>query len=136
MRKAIDSMSSNIDRPNTSSSQPFSRFVWLRRLILSLTILAWLTIGAVVLSFLGRMIGTVLLLVAAGLLAYVIYPLVLVLQRFMPRFLAVIVVYSVVVSALSFLIYSMVASVIQQFSSFVLYFQFLLSPQGQRQLQP
>lgn len=129
-------MSSNIDRPNTPSTQPLSRFVWLRRLIIALTILAWMAIGAVVLSLIGRMIGTVLLLIAAGLLAYIIYPLVLLLQRFMSRLLAILVVYLVVLSAISILIYFMVASVIQQFSSFVLYFQFLLSPQGQRQLQP
>lgn len=95
-----------------------------------------MAIGAVVLSVAGRMIGTLILLIAAGLLAYLIYPLVLLLQRFMPRFLAIIVVYLVVLSALSFLIYSMVASVVQQFTSIVLYFQHLLSPQGQRQLQP
>ena len=129
-------MSSSSDRPNTSSTQPLFRFVWLRRLIIALTILAWMAISAVVLSIAGRMIGTLILLIAAGLLAYVIYPLVLLLQRFMPRFLAIIVVYLVVLSALSFLIYSMVASVVQQFTSIVLYFQHLLSPQGQRQLQP
>ena len=129
-------MSSSTDRPNTSSTQPLFRFVWLRRLIIALTILAWMAIGAVVLSVAGRMIGTLILLIAAGLLAYLIYPLVLLLQRFMPRFLAIIVVYLVVLSALSFLIYSMVASVVQQFTSIVLYFQHLLSPQGQRQLQP
>ena len=129
-------MSSSTDRPNTSSTQPLFRFVWLRRLIIALTILAWMAIGAVVLSVAGRMIGTLILLIAAGLLAYVIYPLVLLLQRFMPRFLAIIVVYLVVLSALSFLIYSMVASVVQQTTSIVLYFQHLLSPQGQRQLQP
>src|SRR6266487_1745434 len=129
-------MSSSTDRPNTSSTQPLFRFVWLRRLIIALTILAWMAIGAVVLSVAGRMIGTLILLIAAGLLAYVIYPLVLLLQRFMPRFLAIIVVYLVVLSALSFLIYSMVASVVQQSTSIVLYFQHLLSPQGQRQLQP
>ena len=129
-------MSSSTDRPNTSSTQPLFRFVWLRRLIIALTILAWMAIGAVVLSVAGRMIGTLILLIAAALLAYLIYPLVLLLQRFMPRFLAIIVVYLVVLSALSFLIYSMVASVVQQFTSIVLYFQHLLSPQGQRQLQP
>lgn len=129
-------MSSSTDRPNTSSTQPLFRFVWLRRLIIALTILAWMAIGAVVLSVAGRMIGTLILLIAAGLLAYLIYPLVLLLQRFMPRILAIIVVYLVVLSALSFLIYSMVASVVQQFTSIVLYFQHLLSPQGQRQLQP
>ena len=129
-------MLSKSDRANTSSTTPLSRFVWLRRLIIALTILAWMAIGAVVIAIAERMLGTLILLIAAGLLAYLIYPLVLFFQRFMPRFLAIIVVYLVVASALSFLVYNVVTSVIKQFSSFVLYFQYLLSPQGQRQLQP
>jgi predicted PurR-regulated permease PerM len=128
-------MSSKIERPNTTTTPPLSRSVWLRRLIIALTILAWMAIGAVVLMVAERMIGTLILLVAAGLLSYLIYPLVLVLQRFMPRFLAIMVVYIVGLSALSFLLYNMVVSVIDQLTSFVLYFQFLLSPQGQSQLQ-
>ena len=129
-------MSASTDRQNTSPTQPLTRFVWLRRLIVALTILAWMAIGAVVLTIVGRMIGTVILLIAAGLLAYIIYPLVVLFQRFMPRILAIIVVYLVVLSALSLLIYGMVVSVVQQSSSFVQYFQYLLSPAGQRQLQP
>lgn len=129
-------MSASTDRQNSSSTQPLTRFVWLRRLIVALTILAWMAIGAVVLTIVGRMIGTVILLIAAGLLAYIIYPLVAFFQRFMPRILAIIVVYLVVLSALSLLIYGMVASVVQQFSSFVQYFQYLLTPAGQRDLQP
>jgi predicted PurR-regulated permease PerM len=95
-----------------------------------------MAIGAMVISIVGRMLGTLILLIAAGLLAFIIYPIVLLLQRFMPRFLAIIFVYLVVLSALSFLIYNVVASVMQQFSAFVISFQYLLSPQGQRQLQP
>ncbi|HYK86929.1 MAG TPA: AI-2E family transporter, partial [Ktedonobacteraceae bacterium] len=122
--------------PNASTPAPFSRSVWFRRLIIALTILAWMAIGAVVLMVAQRMIGTLILLIAAALLANLLYPLVRFLQRFMPRFLAIIVVYLVAVGALSFLLYNMVASVIQQFTSFVFYFQYLLSPQGQSQLQP
>ncbi len=131
-------MSSNTDRPDTSSASAptFSRSAWLRRLIIALTILAWMAIGAVVLLVIGRMIGSVILLIIAGLLAYLIYPLVLLLQRFLPRFLAIIIVYLVVLGALSFLIYNMVVSVIDQLSSFVQYFDYLLSPQGQHQFQP
>lgn len=127
---------SKIERPNTTTTQPLSRTVWLRRLIIALTILAWMAIGAVVLAVAERMVGTLILLIAAGLMSYLIYPLVLVLQRFMPRFLAIVVVYLVGLSALSFLLYNMVASVIDQLTSFVLNFQYLLSPQGQAQLQP
>jgi predicted PurR-regulated permease PerM len=129
-------MSSNTDRPDTSYSSPLTRFVWLRRLIVALTILAWMAIGAVALMVAGRMIGSLIILIGAGLLAYLIYPLVVLLQRFMPRLLAILVVYIVVLSALSLLVYYMIASVINQLSSFVVYFEFLLGPGGQRQLQP
>ena len=97
------------DRPAQSSAEPFSRSAWMRRLIIALTILAWLAISAVVLAVVGHIIGTLILLIAAGLLAYTIYPLVLLLQRFMPRTLAIVVVYIVALSALAFLLYSVVS---------------------------
>lgn len=124
------------DRKALPSPEPPVRSAWMRRLIISLTILIWLAIGAVVLLVVGHIIGTLILLIAAGLLAYTIYPLVLLLQRFMPRLLAIVVVYLVALSALAFLLYSVVSSVVQQSTSFVLYFQYLLSPQGLHQLQP
>ena len=104
--------------------------------MIALTILAWLAIGAVVLAVLGRMTGTLILLIGGGVLAYILYPLVLLLQRFIPRVLAIGVVYLVVLSALAFLLYSLVSAVVQQSASFVPYMQDLLSPRGQRQLQP
>ncbi|MGZ3616073.1 MAG: AI-2E family transporter [Ktedonobacteraceae bacterium] len=124
------------DRIALPSPETFARSAWMRRLIIGLTILTWLAIGAVVLAVIGHIMGTLILLIAAGLLAYTIYPLVLLLQRFMPRMLAIVVVYLVALSALAFLLYSVVSSVVQQSASFVPYFQYLLSPQGLRQLQP
>ena len=124
------------DQIALSSPEPFARSAWMRRLIIGLTILTWLAIGAVVLAVVGHFIGILILLIAAGLLAYTIYPLVLLLQRFMPRMLAIVVVYLVALSALAFLLYSLVSSVVQQSVSFVPYFQYLLSPLGLRQLQP
>ena len=124
------------DRPAPPSAAPPARSVWLRRLIIALTILAWLAIGAVVLAVVGRMLGTVILLIGAGLLAYVISPLMRFLQRFMPRVLAIGAVYLVVLGSLAFLLYNVVSAVVQQLASFVLYFQYLLTPEGQRQLQP
>lgn len=131
-------LSPKIEHPNTTTTTtpPLSRTIWLRRLIIALTILAWMAIGAVVLMVVERMVGTLILLIAAGLMSYLIYPLVLILQRIMPRFLAIVVVYLVGLGALSFLLYNMVVSVIDQLTSFVLNFQYLLSPQGQAQLQP
>jgi len=124
------------DRIALPSPEPLARSAWMRRLIIALTILTWLAIGAVMLAVVGHIIGTLILLIAAGLLAFTIYPLVLLLQRFMPRMLAIVVVYLVALSALAFLLYSVVSSVVQQSASFVPYFQYLLSPQGLRQLQP
>lgn len=129
-------LSSKIERPQVSATPPRSRSAWLQRLIIALTLLAWLAIGAVVLVVAERMIGTLILLIASALLANLLYPLVQFLQRFMPRALAIIVVYLVALSALSFLLYNMIASVIQQLTLFVLYFQYVLSPPGQLQLQP
>ena len=124
------------ERPTQPSNVTFKRSAWLRRLIIGLTILAWLAVGAVVLAVLGHMIGTLILLIASAVLAYILYPLVLLLQRFMPPVLAIGVVYLVVLSALAFLLYSLVSAVVQQSASFVPFFQYLLSPRGQRQLQP
>ncbi len=124
------------DQTAQPSREGPTRSAWLKRLIIALTLLTWLAIGAVALAVLGHMIGTLILLIAAGLLAYIIYPLVLLLQRFMPRMLAIVIVYLVVLSALAFLLYSVVSAVVQESTSFVIYFQFLLSPQGQHQLQP
>ena len=124
------------DRIALPSPEPLARSAWMRRLIIALTILTWLAIGAVVLAVVGHFIGILILLIAAGLLAYTIYPLVLLLQRFMPRMLAIVVVYLVALSALAFLLYSVVSSVVKQSASFVPYFQYLFSPQGLRQLQP
>lgn len=129
-------MPTNDNRPAPSSGAPLALTVWIRRLIIALTILAWLAIGVVVLAVVGHMIGTLILLIAGGLLAYVIYPLVLLLQRFMPRVLAIVAVYLVGLSALAFLLYNVASAVVQQCVSFVLYFQYLLTPQGQRELQP
>lgn len=127
-------MSANSDK-SLSVTLP-TRSVWMRRLIIALTILSWLAIGAVVLTVMERMIGTLILLIAAALLAYVVYPLVVFLERFAPRVVAIIVVYLVVLGLLAFLIYNVVTVVVQQLTSFILYFQYLLTPQGQNQLKP
>ena len=124
------------ERPAPPAAAPPARAIWMGRLILALTILAWLAIGAVVLVVVGHLLGTLLLLIGAGLLAYVLFPLVRFLQRFLPRVLAIGAVYLVVLGALAFLLYSVVSAVVGQLASFVDYFQELLTPQGQRQLQP
>lgn len=114
----------------------YARSPWMRRLIISLTILAWIAIGYVVVTFLGHIVLALVLVIIAALLAYVIYPLVHLLQRYMPRPLAVTIVYVLVLGALGLLIYTVIMSVISQLGQFIQYIQNLFTPQGQQQLQP
>src|SRR5215469_4653316 len=87
---------------------------WTRRLDLPLTILAWIGVVAVVLWAASHIIRSLLLLAIAGLLAYALVPAVKLLERVMPRFLAMLIVYLIVLSALSLLLYSIARTAIHQ----------------------
>lgn len=111
---------------------------WLRRLIITLTILAWITLAFVLFWLIGRVAQALLLLAVGALLAYVIYPLVRFLQRVMPRFLAVIIVYLLVLSGLALLLYLVATTIIEQVRSLIQYVQSLINsgPNGNSQVQP
>ena len=64
----------------------------------------------------------------AALLAYALAPAVKVLERVMPRFLAILIVYLIVLGALSALLYLIVSTAIVQFASLSDYVRFLLTP--------
>ncbi len=128
-------MSANLSQHNTPSGTPLNSAP-LQRLILGLAILVWMTIGAVVFWIILQVTSPLILLVISALLAYVIYPLVQRVERILPRSVAIITVYLVLLAALSFFVYTIIASVITQAKSLIDYISFLLTPQGQRQLQP
>jgi predicted PurR-regulated permease PerM len=111
---------------------------WLRRLIITLTLLAWIALAFVVVWLIGRVAEAVLLLAIGALLAYVLYPLVRFLQHVMPPFLAVIIVYLLVLSGLGILLYFVATTVIEQMNSLIHYVQSLInSPApGNSQVQP
>jgi predicted PurR-regulated permease PerM len=106
-----------------------------RRLIIALTVLAFLAIGAVALFALSLIEGAVILLMLSALLAYLIYPLVRFLQRRLPPPLAIAVAYLLVAGALAAVMFIVTSSLIGQSSALAQYIQFLLSPAGARQLQ-
>src|SRR5713226_5563364 len=87
---------------------------WVRRLIISLTIFVWIALGIIVLNAAGYIIGTLLVFIVASLLAYAIAPVVRLLQRVMPRSLAILLVYLVGFGLLGFLIYTVISTSIQQ----------------------
>jgi len=106
-----------------------------RRLIIALTVLAFLAIGAVALYAISLIEGAVILLLLSALLAYLNYPLVQFLQRRLPPPLAIAVAYLLVAGVLAAVVFIVTSSLIGQSSALAQYIQFLLSPAGERQLQ-
>jgi predicted PurR-regulated permease PerM len=109
---------------------------WMRRCGLPLAILAWTGVALLILWLAGHVVQTLLLLTMAALLAYALAPAVKVLERGMPRFLAILVVYLVVLGALCALLYLIVSTAIVQFVALSGYVQFLLTPGKSGQLTP
>jgi predicted PurR-regulated permease PerM len=106
-----------------------------RRLVIALLILAFIAIGAVALYAISLIIMAVILLIISALLAYLIYPLVQILQRRLTRAPAIVVAYLLLAGALAVGMFIVTSSLIQQSSSLVQSIQFLLSPAGERQTQ-
>ncbi len=106
-----------------------------RRLITALTVLAFLAIGAVALFAISLIIGAVILLLFSALLAYLIYPLVQLFQRRLPRSLAIAVAYLLVAGALAVGMFIITSSLVRQASALADYIHYLLSPAGKRQFQ-
>ena len=110
---------------NTEYSRPLvvpraedARTKWARRRDIPLAILAWIAVAAVVFWAAGHIITSLLILAIAALLAYALAPGVRILQRFMPRFLAILIMYLLVLGAISLLIYFIAQAAIEQTVSF------------------
>jgi len=88
---------------------------WIRRIGLPLAILAWTGVALLILWLAGHVLQSLLLLTVAALLAYALAPGVKLLERIMPRFLAILIVYLLILGALSALLYLIVSTAIAQF---------------------
>lgn len=121
---------------STLQNHQSSLSLWLKRLIVSLTLLTWVVLGAILLWAVGYVRSTLVLLAIAALLAYALYPAVKLLQRMMPRPLAVVLVYLVALSGLSAMLYLLARTTIDQVISFTHYVQSLLNAGGSNQLTP
>ena len=87
---------SSIIRPLLVPRAEASTSLWARRRDIPIAILAWTTLAAVLLWGAGHIARTLLLLVVAALLAYALAPGVKLLERVMPRFLAILIMYIIV----------------------------------------
>jgi predicted PurR-regulated permease PerM len=130
-------MSTNV-RPRTSREVDSSvvTATWIRRCGLPLAILAWSAVALLVLWLAGHITQTLFLLTIAAVFAFALAPAVKVLERVMPRFLAILIVYLLVLGALIALFYLIVSTAIAQFVSLSAYMRFLLSPEKSGQLSP
>jgi predicted PurR-regulated permease PerM len=131
------SMSSNT-RPHTTRDMDdvAAIAIWIRRCGLPFAILAWTGVALLILWLAGHVIQTLLLLTLAALLAYALAPAVRFLERVMPRFLAILIVYLIVLGVLSALLYLIVSTAIIQAVSLSDYVRFLLTPGKGGQLTP
>ena len=128
-------MSSSI-RPLTIPRAEPTTTTWARRRDIPIAILAWTALVFVILWGAGHIVRTILLLVIAALLAYALAPGVKVLQRFMPRFLAILIMYLLVLGAISFLLYLIITTAIAQVGSLTSQVQKLLTPGSAGHLSP
>src|SRR5947209_4505962 len=117
--KEVISMSSPPDLSNASPLNTPFYARWLRRFLFALTILAWIAIGGVILYILGRIIDSIILLIISLLIAYILYPLVKIFQRFMPRPLAILVVLLLLLVSLAFIIFYVMFTAITQLTQLV-----------------
>ncbi len=107
---------------------------WVRRLLIPLSLLAWASIIILLLWGASHITRAILLLVVASLLAYALAPLVTLFARVVPRFLAILFVYLIVLGGVGALIYLVVRTTVDQITSLSGYLGFLLTPtNGQHQ---
>jgi len=109
---------------------------WTRRRDIPLAILAWIALTMLLLWAAGHIAHTLIMLVIAALLAYALVPAVKFLERAMPRPVAIIIVYLVVLSAISMLLYLVVSTAIAQAVSLSQLVGTLLTTTGQNQNTP
>ncbi len=91
---------------------------WVRARDIGLTILIWLAIIYVAFQAVGHIFTAVILLVLGALLAYVLTPLVKLLSRVVPRWLAITVVYVIALGLVGALGYVIVSTAIAQLQGF------------------
>src|SRR5215472_6956248 len=105
---------------------------WTRRRDIPLTILAWVALVAVVLWAAGHISRSLIVLAIAALLAFALAPAVKQLERVMPRFPAILIVYVIVLGGLSVVLYLVIHTIFRQ----VIELRIFLTPGRNGELAP
>lgn len=101
---------------------------WARARDIPIAILAWALVLFVAFWAAGHIIGTLLVLAIAALIAYALTPFVALLRRWMPWPLAILVVYLIFVSLLGLLIFVIIDTAVQQARPLITSIQDFLTP--------
>lgn len=105
-----------------------------RRLLILLEILAAITLALIILWGVSHIITSVLVVLIAALIAYAIVPVVELFQRVMPRALAILLAYLIVMMMLGAIVYSVVNTAVFQVSALVQNVSIWLTPNNQGKL--
>jgi predicted PurR-regulated permease PerM len=97
-----------------SHSDTGSTRSWYRRLIILLTMLAALVLAVMLLSGISHIITSLLVVVVAAFIAYAIAPVVEVFHKIMPRPLAILLAYLIVLVILGIISYAVVSTAVYQ----------------------
>ena len=109
---------------------------WLKRLVVSLTFLAWIALAAVLIWAVGQIFRAFVLVALGATIATVVYPFVGWLERRMPRPLAITIVYVLLFGALGGLLYYLINTIIGQIPSLIQYIQGIINSRGAGPIQP
>lgn len=116
-------MSANVRSKNAAPERAAERVsderVWMRRLFIPLTVLAWVAVLGVVFWLVGLFAQTVILIALAVLIAYALTPLVNRLARWTPRWLAIAIAYLIFASMLMLLIYIIAGTVTTEVTNLI-----------------
>ena len=101
---------------------------WARRRDIALATIGWLIIVAIALWAASHIIGALLTVIVAALLAYAIYPLVRFFSRMMPRFVAIALAYVIVIAVIGTIGYLVVNTAVEQIAALTRQVAALLQP--------
>lgn len=114
----------------SSADDPEQGINWTRARDVPLAVLGWMLLLFVAFWAAGHIIGTLLVLAVAALIAYALAPIVLILRRWLPWPLAITAVYLVFMALIGLLFFWIVDTAVQQAGPLIKRIESLLTPAG------
>ncbi|HEY7779749.1 MAG TPA: AI-2E family transporter [Ktedonobacterales bacterium] len=104
------------------------RSSWAHRRDVALTVLIWIVVTAMVLWAAAHVVHALLVLVIAGLLAYALMPPIAYLSRWIPRPIAVVVIYLLVLAVVGAIGYAVINTAVVELTALAEHIRELLTP--------